>query len=69
VVYGASFLMSVDMTPDGPVGVGLLAYGQNEDPRSPHHVDGTVAFSEQAVRPLRFTDAQAKPTPNSTAAA
>jgi acyl-homoserine-lactone acylase len=66
VVYGASFLMSVDMTTDGPVGVGLLAYGQNEDPRSPHHVDGTVAFSEQAVRPLRFTDDDVEADPELT---
>jgi acyl-homoserine-lactone acylase len=58
--------MSVDMTTDGPVGVGLLAYGQNEDPRSPHHVDGTVAFSEQAVRPLRFTDDDVEADPELT---
>ncbi|MFM7069014.1 MAG: penicillin acylase family protein, partial [Actinomycetes bacterium] len=58
VVYGASFLMAVDVTPSGPTGVGLLAYGQNEDHRSPHHADGTEAFAGQSVRPLRFTDAE-----------
>ena len=50
--YGASFVFSVEMRPDGPVGVGLLAYGQSADPRSPHHVDGTRAYADQAVRPL-----------------
>lgn len=56
VTYGASFLMAVELTHDGPVGVGLLAYGQSGDPRSAHHVDGTEAFAARAVRPLRFTD-------------
>jgi acyl-homoserine-lactone acylase len=56
VTYGASFLMAVEVTPEGPRGVGLLAYGQSGDPRSPHHADGTEAFAARAVRPLRFTD-------------
>ena len=56
--YGASFVFSVEMRPDGPVGVGLLAYGQSGDPRSPHHVDGTRAFSDKAVRPLLVTEAE-----------
>jgi len=55
--YGASFLFSVEMRPDGPVGIGLLAYGQSGDPRSPHHVDGTHAFASKALRPLLFDDA------------
>ncbi|MFZ4519018.1 MAG: penicillin acylase family protein [Microthrixaceae bacterium] len=63
VTYGASFLMAVEMTPDGPNGVGLLAYGQNGDPRSPHHADGTEAFAGRAVRPLRFTDADIEADP------
>ena len=54
--YGTSFLMAVELTNDGPVGLGLLAYGQSGDERSPHHVDGTRAFSAKAVRPLLFTD-------------
>ncbi len=57
VTYGASFLMAVELTPDGPRGVGLLAYGQSGDDRSPHHADGTEAFAAGAVRPLLFTDA------------
>ncbi len=54
--YGTSFLMAVELTDDGPVGVGLLAYGQSGDPRSPHHVDGTQAYAAKAVRPLLFTN-------------
>ena len=56
VTYGTSLLMAVEITPDGPTAVGLLAYGQSSDPLSPHHVDGTVAYRDAAVRPLRFTD-------------
>lgn len=55
--YGTSFLMAVELTDGGPVGVGLLAYGQSGDDRSPHHVDGTEAFAAKAVRPLLFADA------------
>ncbi len=54
--YGASFLFSVEMRPDGPVGVGLLAYGQSGDARSPHHVDGTHAFAAKTLRPLLFDE-------------
>ncbi len=57
VTYGTSFLMVLELTPDGPNAAGLLAYGQSSDPRSPHHRDGTVAYAEQELRPLRFTDA------------
>ncbi len=66
VTYGTSFLMGVELTPEGPRGVGLLAYGQNEDPRSPHHADGTEAFAEGRVRPLRFTDAEVEADPELT---
>jgi acyl-homoserine-lactone acylase len=54
VTYGTSFLMAVELTDAGPVGVGLLAYGQSGDDRHEHHVDGTRAYAAKAVRPLRF---------------
>jgi acyl-homoserine-lactone acylase len=56
VTYGTSFLMAVELTDDGPHGIGLLAYGQSGDARSPHHVDGTEAYAAKATRPLLFTD-------------
>jgi acyl-homoserine-lactone acylase len=64
VTYGTSFLMAVELTDDGPVGVGLLAYGQSGDPRSPHHVDGTEAYAAKAPRPLLFTDEAIEADPN-----
>lgn len=57
VDYGTSFLMAVELTDDGPKGVGVLAYGQSGDPSSPHHADGSVAFGAKALRPLLFVDA------------
>ncbi len=55
--YGASFLFSVDLPPEGPpVGLGLLAYGQSGDPRSPHHADGTHAFASGSFRPLLLAE-------------
>ena len=57
VTYGTSFLMAVELTSDGPVGVGVLAYSQSSDPASPHHADGTRAYAARSLRPLRFTDA------------
>ena len=62
--YGTSFFMAVELTDDGPVGTGLLAYGQSGDPTSPHHVDGTEAYSAKAVRPLLFADADIEADPN-----
>lgn len=66
VTYGTSFVMAVEMTDDGPVGVGILAYGNSGDPRSPHHRDGTEAYADKALRPLRFRreDVDADPAAN-----
>ncbi len=63
VTYGTSFLMAVELTDDGPDGIGFLAYGQSGDARSPHHVDGTEAYAAKAARPLRFTDAAIEADP------
>ena len=52
-MYGTSFLMAVELTDEGPRGLGLLAYGQSGARRSEHHVDGTRAYAAKAVRPLR----------------
>jgi acyl-homoserine-lactone acylase len=62
--YGTSFLMAVELTDDGPQGIGLLAYGQSGDARSPHHVDGTEAYAAKATRPLLFTDEAIDADPN-----
>ena len=58
VTYGTSFVMVLELTADGPRAEGLLAYGQSSHPASPHHADGTRAYSESCLRPLRFTEEQ-----------
>ncbi|MEZ5237964.1 MAG: penicillin acylase family protein [Microthrixaceae bacterium] len=63
VTYGASFLMAVELTPQGPVGEGVLAYGQSAHPGSPRHADGTEAYASGSLRPLRFTDAEIEASP------
>ena len=64
--YGTSFLMAVELTDEGPKGIGFLAYGQSGDPRSPHHVDGTKAYAAKATRPLLFTNKAIEADPNLT---
>jgi acyl-homoserine-lactone acylase len=64
VDYGTSFVMAVELADDGPRGVGLLAYGQSGDPSSPHHRDGTDAFSQKQTRPLLFHEADIAADPN-----
>ncbi|MCX7619476.1 MAG: penicillin acylase family protein [Acidimicrobiales bacterium] len=64
VTYGTSFLMAVELTADGPRGVGLLVYGQSGDPESLHHVDGTEAYAAKQTRPLRFRDGDIESDPS-----
>lgn len=64
VTYGTSFLMAVEITDNGPVGRGLLSYGQSGDDRSEHHADGTRAYRDKATRPLLFHDADIEANPD-----
>lgn len=63
VTYGTSFLMAVEMTPDGPQGIGLLAYGQHEDPTTPANAESIRDFAAGSLRPLRFTDDEIEADP------
>ncbi len=56
VTYGTSYLMAVELTAEGPRGLGLLAYGQTEDFTSPGAVEGARALATGGFRPLCFTD-------------
>ncbi|MFN8052957.1 MAG: penicillin acylase family protein [Acidimicrobiales bacterium] len=66
VTYGASIVMVVGFDDDGPVGRGLLTYGQSGDDRSPHHVDQMEEFSAKRLRPLRFHDEDIAADPDLT---
>ena len=56
ITYGASTLMVVGFDDDGPVGRGLLTYGQSGDAASEHHADQMREFSAKRLRPLRFDE-------------
>lgn len=56
VDYGTSFLMAVELTPEGPVGRGVLAYGPSDDPDDLHNVAAVAMFAADRTRLLRFTD-------------
>ena len=63
VTYGTSWLAALEVTDDGPVGFGVLAYGQSGDPGSERHVDGTVAYADRLLRPILFHDADVDADP------
>jgi acyl-homoserine-lactone acylase len=52
---GASFVMALEFTDDGPVAEGFLTYGNPDDPDDPAYRLGLETFSAQAWRPFRFT--------------
>ncbi|MFI6460827.1 penicillin acylase family protein [Streptomyces sp. NPDC050538] len=56
--FGSSFLMTVELTPDGPRAHTLLTYGESANPASPHFSDQTRLFSHKQWVTERFTQAQ-----------
>ncbi|EKX62829.1 penicillin amidase [Streptomyces ipomoeae 91-03] len=56
--FGTSFLMAVELTPDGPRTHTLLTYGQSANPASPHYTDQTRLYSRKQWVPERFTQAE-----------
>ncbi len=66
VTYGTSFLMAVELLPDGPRAIGVLAYGQRDDPESADTKASICAYAAGEMRPLRFTDAEIEADPELT---
>ncbi|GDY68288.1 hypothetical protein SAV14893_076810 [Streptomyces avermitilis] len=56
--FGTSFLMAVELTPDGPRTHTLLTYGQSANPASPHYTDQTRLFSRKQWVTERFTKSE-----------
>ena len=54
---GASFVLTVEYTSDGPVGEGFLTYGNPDDAADPAYRAGLEAFSAGEWRPFLFTEA------------
>ena len=57
ITYGASFLLSLSYTDNGPHAEAFLTYSQSGDPTSPHYTDQTKLFSKKAWRPVLFNAA------------
>lgn len=55
--HGASWVMTVEFTPNGPVSQGVLSYSQSSNPASPYHSDQTRLYSQKGWDDLRFTEA------------
>jgi len=56
VVHGASWVMALEFTDEGPVADAWLTYGQSHDPESEHYSDQTELFSAGTWRPVLFTE-------------
>ena len=56
--FGTSFVMAVELTPDGPRTHTLLTYGQSANPASPHYTDQTRLFSRKQWVTERFTESE-----------
>jgi acyl-homoserine-lactone acylase len=56
VAHGASFLMVLEYTAEGPRARALLTYGQSGDPQSEHYFDQTVRFSAKQLRLVLFRE-------------
>jgi acyl-homoserine-lactone acylase len=58
VAFGSSFIMAVELTPEGPRSRTILTYSESANPASPHYTDQTVLFSRKEWVSERFTEAE-----------
>lgn len=62
--YGASFVMTMNFTDDGPVAEALLTYGESDDPNSPHFLDQFFRFANEQWRPILYRQEDILADPN-----
>lgn len=55
--YGSSFILSLEMTPEGPEAEAFLSFSQSHDPESENFADQTQLYSDKTWRPVLFKDA------------
>ena len=53
---GDGWVIAVEFTPDGPRARSILAYGESNDPASPHHTDQAEMFVRGEFKEVRFTE-------------
>lgn len=64
VSNGASFLMWMEFTDQGPRGRSVMAFSQSPNPDSPFYSDQTQMFSNGQTKPMRFTEAEIAAAPS-----
>ncbi|MEO3888350.1 penicillin acylase family protein [Nonomuraea sp. B5E05] len=60
---GSSFMMAVELTPEGPRTRTVLTYSLSANAASPHHADQTELFSRGQWVSERFTEAEIQASP------
>jgi acyl-homoserine-lactone acylase len=55
--HGASWILTVEFTDNGPVSQGILTYSQSTDSTSPHWSDQTHLYAKKGWDDLRFAEA------------
>ena len=56
----ATWVMGIELGDDGPRAKGLLTYSVSANPKSPHHMDMTRAFSKKAFIDLPYTEKEVR---------
>jgi acyl-homoserine-lactone acylase len=64
IAHGSSFVMAVELGPDGPSGRQILTYSQSTNPNSPYYADQTRLYSEKGWDTIKYTEAQIAADPN-----
>jgi acyl-homoserine-lactone acylase len=63
-IQGSSFIMAVELTPNGPRARTILTYSQSANSASPHYRDQTLLFSRKQWVTERFTEAEINADPH-----
>jgi len=63
VTAGSSYVMAVELGPDGPSGRQILTYSQSANPKSPHYADQTRLYSQKGWDTIKYTDAEIEADP------
>jgi acyl-homoserine-lactone acylase len=64
--YGASFMMALEFTAEGPRADAVLIYGESSNPASPHYFDQIDLYLNKQWRPIQFRDADITADPGLT---
>jgi acyl-homoserine-lactone acylase len=64
VVDGSSFIMAVDLTPNGPNASTILTYSESSNPDSLYYTDQTKLFSQKQWVTDRFSESQIAADPD-----